>query len=81
MQHHVDEGKHELNFSDLSQMSAKKLAHKMEEVGEQVEKHEMPLSSYTLIHTDAMLSEAQIRMLKSWAEGAKAEVQARQPAQ
>jgi hypothetical protein len=80
MQHHVDEGRHAINFSDLSQLPYKKLVHRMGDIGEQVEEHEMPLSSYTLIHTNAKLSEAQTQLLKKWSDGAKAEVQAKQPA-
>jgi hypothetical protein len=81
MQHHVNDGKHAINFSDLSQMPYKKLVHRMGDIGEQVEEHEMPLSSYLLIHTDAKLSEAQIQLLKNWSERAKAEVQAKPPVQ
>lgn len=77
LKHHIDEGKHEINFSDLAQMPKKKLVHRMGDIGEQVEEHEMPLSSYTLIHTDAKLSDAQIQILKNWSETAKAEAQAK----
>ena len=77
LKHHIDEGKHALNFSDLSQLPEKKRVHRMGDIGEQVEKHEMPLTSYTLIHTDAKLSDAQIQMLKEWSAKAKAEVAAR----
>ena len=77
LQHHVNEGKQAINFSDLSAMPKKKLVHRMGDIGEQVEEHEMPLSSYLIIHKDAALTDAQIRMLKEWSARAKAEVSAR----
>lgn len=74
---HINDGKRSINFSDLSQMPKKKLVHRMGDIGEQVTEHEMPLSSYTLIHTDAKLDDDQIRMLKAWSDSAKAEVASR----
>src|SRR3954465_5828094 len=56
MQHHVNEGKEELNFSEFAAYTAKRQNHKMEEVGEQIEKGEMPLNSYLWIHKDASLT-------------------------
>ncbi|MBL7473152.1 heme-binding domain-containing protein [Robertkochia sediminum] len=64
---HVEEGKEHLNFSAWTQYSAKKKAHKMEELIEEVEEHEMPLDSYTWMHKDAKLDEAQIEALNTWA--------------
>ncbi|MGL6267918.1 MAG: heme-binding domain-containing protein, partial [Chitinophagaceae bacterium] len=56
---HVNEGKRELNFSEFSTYSPKKAHHKLEEVNEMVKEGEMPLQSYTIIHQNAKLSEAQ----------------------
>lgn len=67
MQHHVDEGKEELNFSVFNTYSAKRKKHKLKEIIEQIEEHEMPLSSYTIIHTETKLSAAQISTLTKWA--------------
>jgi len=63
---HVNEGKGELNFSEFGIYSLRRQYHKLEEIAEQVEENEMPLSSYTLIHSDASLSEAQKKTLSSW---------------
>jgi hypothetical protein len=54
---------------------ASKAAHKLEEVAEVVERHEMPLSSYTLIHTNAKLNDEQIKVLKNWALALKTEIE------
>jgi hypothetical protein len=68
LQNHINEGKEELNFSVFNTYTAKKKAHKMEEVAEMVEKGEMPLSSYTLIHRDAQLSKEESELLITWAK-------------
>ncbi len=68
IQHHVNEGKDELNFSEFKTYTAKRQAHKMEEIAEMVEENEMPLSSYTLIHKNAVLTEAQKSEMITWAK-------------
>lgn len=68
MDGHVQHGKEELNFSKWSSYSVKRKDHKMEDVIELVEKKEMPLPSYTWTHTDAKLSDEQIKAVKDWAE-------------
>lgn len=59
VKNHIEDGKKHLNFSEFGNYSAKKQAHKMEECYELVEESEMPLSSYTLIHDEAVLSKEQ----------------------
>jgi uncharacterized membrane protein len=72
--HHINEGKRELNFSAFGEYTAKRQAKKLDEIAEQVEKHEMPLGSYTLMHTDAKLTDSQRKLLISWAEAAMNQV-------
>lgn len=66
MSKHVTEGKEDLNFSDLSKFNKKRLKHKLSSLADQVEQQEMPISSYTLIHRNAKLSNAEIKILKDW---------------
>ena len=40
----------------------------MEEVIEQMNEHEMPLKSYSLIHGEAKLSQEERTVLSSWAQ-------------
>jgi len=68
IQDHINDGKKHLNFSEFKTYTAKKQAHKLEEVAEEVEGHEMPLYSYTLIHKNAVLSDAQMEELIRWAK-------------
>jgi hypothetical protein len=63
---HINEGKEHLNFSAFGTYSAKKAAHKMEECYEELEKGEMPLTSYTITHADARLSDEQKATLINW---------------
>lgn len=72
--HHVSEGKRELNFSIAKTYSRKKLNHKLDEIREQVEEQEMPLSSYTLVHKHARLDATQVAVLMEWVKNAKAEL-------
>lgn len=71
LDHHVDEGKRELNFSEFATYKKKRQLHKLDEVVEMLEAQEMPLSSYTLIHTDAKLSAVQQTQLILWAKETK----------
>ena len=66
--HHVEEGKHELNFSEFNTYKLRRKTHKLKEVIEQVNEGEMPMSSYTLIHTNAKLSREQKDLLVKWVE-------------
>jgi hypothetical protein len=72
LDHHVQEGKDELNFSEFATYKKKRQLHKLDEIVEMVEEHEMPLSSYTLIHSDAKLTETQQAELINWAKQTKA---------
>ena len=66
--HHVEEGKEHLNFSDWNNYSTKKKLHKLDEIIEEIDEHEMPLGSYTLIHRDAKLNEESSNLLINWSK-------------
>ncbi len=63
LQHHVHEGREELNFSEWNAMDAKKKDHKLKECVEMIEEGEMPMNSYTWTHTDARLNAEQKAVL------------------
>lgn len=73
--HHIEEGKSELNFSAFDQYPLRKKLHKLEEIAEQVDEHEMPLRSYTLVHRSAALNEAQRGQLSQWAQALRSSLQ------
>ncbi|MGY5353821.1 heme-binding domain-containing protein [Wenyingzhuangia sp. IMCC45467] len=66
--HHVEEGKEHLNFSDWSIYNTKRKKHKLEELIEEIEEGKMPLDSYENLHGDITTSEKEI--LISWAKNA-----------
>ena len=76
---HIKEGKRELNFDEFASYRLRKQYHKMEELIEQVKEGEMPLSSYTLIHTDAKLTDAEKATLTGWAQGIMDSMKAKYP--
>jgi len=59
IKHHINEGREELNFSEWGTYKEKRKNHKMEECVELVEAGEMPMSSYTLMHSEAKLTAEQ----------------------
>ena len=59
IKHHINEGSHHLNFSEWGTYTEKRKNHKLKECIEMVEEGEMPISSYTIIHGNAKLSDAQ----------------------
>ncbi len=65
---HVKDGKKHFNFSDWVGNSVKRKDHKLEELIEMVEEKEMPLPSYTWTHTEAKLTNAQIKSVVDWAK-------------
>ncbi|OQP61185.1 cytochrome C [Niastella vici] len=65
---HVSEGKEELNFSDFGSYSQRKQKGKFKSIAKTVEEDEMPLSSYTLIHKDARLTNEEKTQLIEWAK-------------
>lgn len=71
IKHHIDEGSHHLNFSLWGNYDAKKSHHKLDECIELLENKEMPLTSYTWIHKEAKLTDAQRLLLIEWFKGLK----------
>lgn len=67
MDSHIDEGKKHLNVSKWEGNSVKRKDHKFEDLIEMVKEKEMPLPSYTWMHTDAKLSDQQIKSILDWA--------------
>ena len=63
---HIDEGRHELNFSEFNSYSPKKQAKKLEEMCEEVEKGHMPLPEYVRLHPSTRLSESDKQTLCAW---------------
>lgn len=67
LDHHIEEGKRELNFSEFAAYKTKRKIKKFNEIAGEVTDDEMPLSSYTWIHKDAILSKEEKNTLINWA--------------
>jgi hypothetical protein len=71
LNNHINGGKRHLNFSEYTTGTFKRKIKRLDEVGETVEKHDMPLDSYLWIHKDAKLSEAQQQVLINWSKASQ----------
>ena len=76
---HVKEGKSEFNLNEFAAYRIGKQNHKLKELIEQIEEGEMPLKSYTLIHTEAALSENEKATLINWCKTVMDTIQANYP--
>jgi hypothetical protein len=77
--HHINEGKSELNFDEFATYRLARQYHKFEEIKEQVEENEMPLASYTLMHSEAKLSSNDKVKLIAWADSSMAIMKMKYP--
>lgn len=78
---HVKDGKKELNFSEFASYTAKRQRKKFDEIIDEVKEGKMPLESYTWMHGNAKLTEAQKTALYKWCEENLATLPPAEPAQ
>jgi len=79
LNHHVNEGKAELNFDEFAAYSPRRQYHKLEETEEMVANGDMPLNSYTWTHGDAVLNEAEKALLINWTKDFRKSLEAKYP--
>jgi hypothetical protein len=77
---HIKEGKREINFNEFSSYRIGKQYRKMEACMDEVKKGDMPLGSYTIIHRDARLTDAEKSTLVNWFASVHDAIQAKYPA-
>jgi hypothetical protein len=63
---HINEGRKKLNFSVWNTYDDKKKKRKLEGICEEMQLGEMPMSQYTLIHRDAVISPDDIKTVCDW---------------
>lgn len=82
LNHHIGEGRRELNFSNFTGRPIAVQNHKFEEVIETVREGEMPLPSYTWLgmHPEAKLSEGEKNVIVDWAKAQMALLKQQYPA-
>jgi len=66
LKNHIDEARLELNFSTFATYDSKRQSHKLEEAAEYVEKKEMPLESYLILHPESKLTDEERKQLADY---------------
>ncbi len=79
MNGHIKKGKKGMNLDEYTNRNLRYQYHKMEDVLEQLKEGDMPLNSYTWIHKDAILSQAEKNSLKNWANSVMDTMKAKYP--
>jgi hypothetical protein len=64
--HDIKEGRDDLNLGEFGTYTAERQKVRLESMIEHIEKNEMPLPSYRLMHPEARLSEKEKQELISW---------------
>ena len=77
---HINEGKRKLNFDEFTTYRIARQYKKLYECITEVKEGEMPLSSYTLIHKNAILTDAEKEALFTWCETVRDSIKAKYPA-
>jgi hypothetical protein len=67
MSQHIREGKKELNFDEFGSYSGRRQLSKLKSIAGSVKDGSMPLSSYTLMHKEARLSDKEKELIIEWA--------------
>jgi len=62
----VEEARSHLNFSEWGNLSRKDLTKMKEEIWEEIEKENMPLWKYTILHPEANLTQKDKSLIKDW---------------
>jgi Haem-binding domain len=76
---HITDGKRELNFSEFGTYKLLKQAKKLRKSVKELQEGEMPLDSYTWIHKDAVLSDAEKQTYIHWASALSDQLYAKVP--
>lgn len=64
---HVNDGRRHLNFSEWETYDRSEAVKNMQEIDEEVGIKAMPLSSYTLLHPEARLTDQERKLISDWA--------------
>ena len=77
---HIKEGKRKMNFNEFNGYRIAKQYKKLEECIKEVKEGEMPLPSYTWMHKDAILTDAEKQIFFNWCQTLRDSIKARYPA-
>ncbi|HEX7070773.1 MAG TPA: heme-binding domain-containing protein [Rhodothermales bacterium] len=79
--HDVTEGRDELNFSEWGQYDGETMGEQLDHICTEVREGEMPMKTYTLVHSEARLSAQDVDRLCQWTKQAGATVAAHEETQ
>lgn len=71
MNYHIQSGKEELNFNEFGTYTPRRQQSKLRSIENSLKDGTMPLSAYTLIHRNAILSEAEKRLMINWVQNSR----------
>ena len=77
---HVKDGKRQLNFDEFTTYRIARQYKKLDECISETKEGEMPLSSYTFIHKNAILTDGEKEAIFTWCENVRDSIKAKYPA-
>lgn len=77
---HVNDGKRHLNFNEFSSYSIGRQYKKLDECIDEIKEGGMPINTYTWIHKDAKLNEAEKQQLFNFFNSTRDSIKAKYPA-
>lgn len=77
---HVNDGKRHFNLNEFASYRIGKQNKKLEECIDEIKEGEMPISSYTIIHKEAKLTEAEKTLIMNWCQNIVDTIHANYPA-
>lgn len=66
VENHIKNGKGELNFNEFASYSNRKQQSKLEAISKEIKSGDMPLNSYTLLHSETNLKEEEKEVIITW---------------
>lgn len=79
MNNHIQSGKEKLNFNEFGTYTSRRQLSKLRAIENSLKDGTMPLSSYTLIHRNAVLSTMEKSLLVSWLQNSKDSLNRKNP--
>jgi hypothetical protein len=79
LSNHVKDGRRHMNFNEFATYRVAKQYKKLEECIDEVKDGAMPLSSYTILHKDAVLTDAEKQTFFAWVNSVRDSIKAKYP--
>ncbi len=76
---HIIDGKRQLNFSVFTTYEITNQYRRLQQIKDEVKSGDMPLPSYTLIHTNARLSDQDKSEISGWVTSARKQLEDNYP--